>query len=61
MRELVAEILLRFAKVLVAAVVGVAVYALVTGPLGAAPSPEIALLSWLSGAAAILLVESGPI
>jgi hypothetical protein len=33
----------------------------VIGPLGATPSVEIALLSWLSGAAFMLLVESSPL
>jgi hypothetical protein len=31
------------------------------GPLGATPTPELLLLSWLSGAAFILLVETSPI
>ena len=61
MRELVAEILLRLAKVLGATVLGVVVYLVATGPLGAAPTVELWLLSWLCGAAAVLLVESSPI
>jgi len=31
------------------------------GPFGATPSVELALLSWLGGAAFILLVETSPI
>jgi len=31
------------------------------GPLGAMPTVELGLLSWLCGAAAVLLLESGPI
>jgi len=58
---LVAEILLRLAKAIAALVVGVVIYAIATGPLGAAGSPELALLAWLAGAAFILLVESSPI
>jgi hypothetical protein len=61
MSYLVAEILLRLAKALTALVVGAVVYMILTGPLGAAGSPELALLAWLGGAAFILLVESSPI
>jgi hypothetical protein len=60
-RELVYEILLRLAKAAAALVVGLVIWALLTGPLGAAGGPELALLCWLSGAAFILLVESSPI
>ena len=61
MRELLAEILLRLAKVAAATLVGGVVYLVAVGPLGASPSIELWLLSWLSGAAVILLVESSPI
>jgi hypothetical protein len=61
MRELVAEVLLRLLKVLAATLIGVVVYVVAIGPLGAAPTLELLLLSWLCGAAAVLLVESGPI
>jgi hypothetical protein len=61
MRELVAEILLRVAKVLAASVVGVVVYLVLIGPVGAAASVELAVLAWLVGAAVILLVETSPI
>jgi hypothetical protein len=61
MSNLVVEILLRLGKALAALVVGLLVYAVAIGPLGAAPSIELGLLSWLSGAAFILLVESSPI
>ncbi len=61
MRELGAEILLRLAKAAAALVVGIVLYALLTGPIGVTGSAELALLSWLSGAAFILLVESSPI
>jgi hypothetical protein len=59
--NLVFEILLRLAKALVALVVGLILWVVLVGPLGAAASPELALLCWLSGAAFILLVESSPI
>ncbi len=61
MSNLVSEILLRLAKVVAAAVVGGALYAILVGPVGVAGSVELALLSWLSGAAFVLLVESSPI
>lgn len=61
MSNLVVEILLRLGKALAALAVGLLVYAVAVGPLGAAPSIELGLLSWLSGAAFILLVESSPI
>jgi hypothetical protein len=61
MRELVYEILLRLSKALAAAVVGLVVYLVATGPAGAPASVELALLSWLAGAAFILLVETSPI
>ena len=61
MRELVFEILLRLSKALVAAVVGLLVWRVAGGPLGAEESVQLALLAWLSGAAFILLVEESPI
>ena len=61
MQPLVYEILLRLAKVAAAAVLGLAIYALLTGPFGNAGSAELALLAWLSGAAVVLLVESSPL
>lgn len=61
MSSLVFEILLRLAKAGAAAVVGLVVYLIAIGPLGAAPSVELALLSWLSGAAFMLLIESSPL
>ena len=61
MSNLVNEILLRLAKAVAAALLGLVVYGVVVGLLGAPGSAELALLSWLSGAAFIMLVESGPI
>ena len=61
MSNLVFEILLRLAKAGAALVLGILVYLVATGPLGAPASPELALLAWLSGAAFILLVETSPI
>jgi hypothetical protein len=59
--NLVNEILLRLAKAGIAAILGLVVYLVLVGPLGATGSAELALLSWLSGAAFILLVETGPL
>jgi hypothetical protein len=59
--NLVFEILLRLAKAGLALVLGIVVYLVATGPLGAPGSPELALLAWLSGAAFIILVETSPI
>ena len=61
MSNLLFEILLRLAKAGAASAVGILVYLIATGPLGAPGSLELALLAWLSGAAFILLVESSPI
>jgi heme A synthase len=58
--NLVNEILLRLAKAGAAALLGLIVYVVLVGVLSVAPSAELALLSWLSGAAFILLVETGP-
>ncbi len=60
MSNLVFEIVLRLAKAAAALVLGAVVY-LIALLLGATPSIELALLSWVSGAAFILLVETSPI
>ena len=59
MSNLVIEIALRLAKAGIAAVIGVVLYLVLVGPLGATASAELALLCWLSGAAFVLLVETG--
>ena len=61
MSNLLSEIGLRLAKAAAALVLGAVVFGLAVGPAGATPSVELALLSWLSGAAFILLVETSPI
>ncbi|MBA2756180.1 MAG: hypothetical protein H0U37_01895 [Chloroflexi bacterium] len=61
MSHLAAEIGLRLIKAGAAAALGLILYAVLTGPLGNAGSAELALLSWLSGAAFIVLVETSPI
>jgi hypothetical protein len=61
MSNLVIEVLLRLAKAAVAALLGVILYAVLVVVLGVVGSAELALLCWLSGAAFILLVQTGPI
>jgi hypothetical protein len=61
MSNLLAEIGLRLAKAGVAAVLGLVLYLVLVGPLGNEASTELVLLSWLSAAAFILLVETSPI
>lgn len=61
MSNLLAEIGLRLAKAGAAAFLGIVLFLVLTGPLGAAGSAELALLSWIAGAAFILLVESSPL
>jgi hypothetical protein len=59
--NLLSEIGLRLLKALAAALLGLLAYVVLVGPAGQAGSVELALLCWLSGAAFILLVESGPL
>ena len=59
MSNLVIEILLRLAKAGIAALLGVVLYALLVGPLGATGTVELALLCWLSAAAFVRIVETG--
>jgi len=61
MSNLTAEILLRLAKALGATLLGIVVYVVATGVLGAVPSVELGLLSWLAGAGFVLLVETSPL
>ena len=61
MSNLLAEIGLRLAKAGAALLLAVLLWVVLVGPLGAAGSPELALLCWLSGAAFIVLVETSPI
>ena len=61
MSNLVAEIALRLLKAGAAAVLGLILFLVLVGPVGAQPGPELALLCWLSAAAFVLLVETSPI
>jgi hypothetical protein len=57
--HLLNEIGLRAIKAAIALLLGLLLYAIVTGPLGNTGSVELALLCWLSAAAFVLLVETG--
>lgn len=61
MSNLVAEVLLRLAKVVAAAVLGGILYLVLIGPLGISGSAGLALLSWIAAAVFILLVETSPV
>jgi hypothetical protein len=61
MRELIVEVLLRLSRVLAATVIGIVLYLILTGPLAVAGSAQLAILSWLVGAASVLLFETSPI
>ena len=59
MSDLLFDFGLRLAKVGLAIVIGLIIYLVLTGPVGASGSAELAVLSFLAGAAAVLLVEGG--
>ena len=59
MNEILVEIGLRIAKVLLASLVGIAIYAVVTNLLGAPGSVQLALESWIAGALVFLILETG--
>ncbi len=59
MSHLLNEIGLRVIKAAIALLLGLLLYALVTGPLGNPGSIDLALLCWISAAALVLIVESG--
>jgi hypothetical protein len=61
MSQLINEILLRLAKLAAAGIVATIVYLVAVLAVGVAPSFEVAALSWISAAVALLLVESSPI
>ena len=58
-QELVVEIGLRLAKVLIASVIGLLIYLVLTGPLGAPGSVQLALEAWIAGALVFLILETG--
>jgi hypothetical protein len=58
-QEFVVEIGLRLVKVLIASLIGAAVYWILTNVVGEPGSVQLALESWLAGAAVVLLIETG--
>ena len=59
MQELVVEIGLRIAKVVVASIIGLVIYAVLTGPLGVPGTAQLALESWIAGMLVFVIVETG--
>lgn len=59
MNEILVEIGLRIAKVLVASLIGIAIYAVLTNLVGAPGSVQLALESWIAGALVFLILETG--
>ena len=59
MQELVVEIGLRIAKILVASLVGLVIYAVLTGLLGVPGSAQLALESWIAGMLVFVIFETG--
>ena len=59
MQELLVEIGLRVAKLVVATILAVIIYVVLTGLVGAPGSVQLALESWIAGALAISLLETG--
>ena len=58
-QEFAVEIGLRIAKVVVASLFGLAIYALLTGPFGVPGSAQLALEAWIAGALVFLIIETG--
>jgi len=59
MQELVVEIGLRLAKLVIATVLGLVIYAVLTNLFGAPGSVQLALEAWIAGALVFLIVETG--
>jgi hypothetical protein len=59
MQELLVEVGLRVAKVLVASLIGLVIYGLLTGPFGVPGSAQLALEAWIAGALVFLILETG--
>ena len=59
MNEIIVEIGIRLGKLALASLLGVLVYIVLTGPLGAPGSAQLALESWIAGALILVVVETG--
>jgi len=58
-QEFAVEIGLRLVKVLVASLLGAVIYLVLTGPLGAPGSVQLALEAWIAGMLLFVIVETG--
>jgi hypothetical protein len=58
-QELVVEVGLRLAKLLVGTMFGLVIYLVLTGPVGAPGSVQLALESWIAGALVVVILETG--
>jgi hypothetical protein len=58
-QEFLVEIGLRLVKVLAASLIGFVIYLVLTGPLGVAPSTQVALEAWIAGMLVFLILETG--
>jgi hypothetical protein len=58
MSELLFEFVLRLGKIILAGLIGVVIYVVLVGLLGAPGSPVLALESWIAGALVLLLLET---
>ena len=58
-QEFVVEIGLRIAKVVFASLIGLVIYLVLTGPVGAPGSVQLALEAWIAGALVFLILETG--
>ena len=58
-QEFAIEIGLRLAKVLVASLIGLVIYLLLTGPFGAPGSVQLALEAWIAGMLVFVILETG--
>jgi hypothetical protein len=61
MSQLINEILLRFVKPMVAGLIGLILYGIAVGPLHVTPTFDVAAVSYVAGAAIILLMETSPL
>jgi hypothetical protein len=58
-QELIVEIGLRLVKVVVASLIGLVVYFVLTGLFGLPPSAQLAVESWIAGMLVFLILETG--
>ncbi|HEX2627290.1 MAG TPA: hypothetical protein VHL56_10355 [Candidatus Limnocylindrales bacterium] len=58
-QEFVVEIALRLVKLVLATIFGLLVYWVLTGPMGAPGSAQLALEAWIAGALILLILETG--